>query len=65
MKKSEMIGIMKLLCCRESIRPANISTEEFCNEMLELIESEGMLPPTVNNDPRQESYFDINEWEEE
>lgn len=34
-------------------------------KILNSLENAGMLPPTINNDPRCETYFNINEWEKE
>jgi hypothetical protein len=45
MKRKDMIHYMENLCLRKGLKPWNMTVNDFCDELLEVIEQLGMLPP--------------------
>ena len=56
MKRKDVLDQMVMLCTREGIKPWDIEVDEFCEELLGMLEELGMKPkgyinPIAINDP--------------
>lgn len=63
-----MVRIMQLLLHREGAKFWNVTDDEFCIEMLDLLEEHGMLPPKTEVEiegNRGYRTYKRNKWEKE
>lgn len=61
MKRSEMLEYMEQLCAREGIKPWNVTVEQFCDEMLAMVEEVGMRPPYRKRTEHERKIFGTRE----
>ena len=67
MKRSEMVSAIESYLIKNDIPGAKLNGDIWANEILEVIEKEGMLPPNINSlitDP-QETFKLLLSWEPE